>query len=52
MNVGARQRCINLSISCHNKTIEEVTAIIFHGLHVNNNLNWEEHIEYVIPKLS
>jgi hypothetical protein len=52
MNFGASQICINLIISCHNKTIEEVTTIKFLGLHVNNNLKWEEHIEYVIPKLS
>jgi len=51
MNFGGSQRCINLNISCHNKTIEEVTTIKFLGLHINN-LNWEEHIEYVIPKLS
>jgi hypothetical protein len=52
MNFGASQRCINLNISCHNKIIEEVTTIIFLGLHISNNINWEEHIEYVIPKLS
>jgi hypothetical protein len=46
------QICTNLNISFHNKTIEEVTTIKFLDLHINNNLKWEEHIEYAIPKLS
>jgi hypothetical protein len=44
--------CPSLNIGSDNKLIEEVEANKFLGLQIDNNLNWEKHIEYIIPKLS
>jgi hypothetical protein len=44
--------CINLNAAHDNKTMEEVHTKKFLGLQINNNLNWETNIEYIIPKLS
>jgi hypothetical protein len=35
-----------------NKTIKEVGTTKFLHLKIENNLNWEKHTEYIIPKLS
>jgi hypothetical protein len=43
--------CFNLNAS-YGKTIGEVGTTKFRGLHIDNNLNWEKHIEYIISKLS
>jgi hypothetical protein len=43
---------INFNIGYDNKTIKEVVRTKFHGLQIDNNLNWKKHIEYIIPKLS
>jgi hypothetical protein len=34
------------------KYIEEMANRIFHGLQIDNHLNWKNHIEQMIPKLS
>jgi hypothetical protein len=46
------KNCVSLSIGYVDKTIEEVETTKFHGLQVDNNLNWKTHIQYIIPKLS
>jgi hypothetical protein len=46
------KNCVNLSIGCIDKTVEEVKTTKFLGLQIDNNLNWKTHIQYIIPKQS
>ena len=41
-----------LTISNKDKCIEEVVNLKFHGIQIDTNLNWKNHIEQIIPKLS
>jgi hypothetical protein len=41
-----------LTIGCKDKYIEETVNSKFLGLHLDNHLNWKDHVDQVIPKLS
>jgi len=41
-----------LSIIHKDKCIEEVVNLKFHGIQIDNQLNWKNHIDQIIPKLS
>jgi hypothetical protein len=41
-----------LSIGYNDKYIEESVHTKFLGLHIDNHLNWKNHIDQLIPKLS
>jgi hypothetical protein len=34
------------------KYIKEMVKTNFHGLHIDNHLNWKNHIDQMVPKLS
>jgi hypothetical protein len=41
-----------LTIGYKDKYIEEVVNTKFLGIHLDNHLNWKDHIDQIIPKLS
>jgi hypothetical protein len=41
-----------LTIGYKDKFIEEVVNTKFLGIHLDNRLNWKDHIDQIIPKLS
>ena len=41
-----------LTISCKDKYIEETVNLKFLGIQIDNHLNWRNHIDQIIPKLS
>jgi hypothetical protein len=41
-----------LTIGYKNKYIEEVVSTKFLGIHLHNHLNWKDHIDQIIPRLS
>jgi hypothetical protein len=41
-----------LTISYKDKYVEEVVSTQFLGIHLDNHLNWKDHIDQSIPKLS
>jgi hypothetical protein len=41
-----------LTIGYKDKFIEEVVNTKFLGIHLDNRLNWNNHIDQIIPKLS
>jgi hypothetical protein len=41
-----------LTIGYKDKYIEEVVNTKFLGIHLDNHLNWNNHIDQIIPKLS
>jgi hypothetical protein len=41
-----------LRIGCKEKYIEKMVKTKFLGLHIDNHLNWKNHIDQMIPKLS
>jgi hypothetical protein len=41
-----------LTIGCKDKYIEEVVNTKLLGIHLDNHLNWNNHIDQIIPKLS
>jgi hypothetical protein len=41
-----------LTIGYKDKYIEEIVSIKFLGIHLDNHLNWKNHIDQIIPKLS
>jgi hypothetical protein len=41
-----------LTISYKEKYIEEVVSTKFLGIHLDNHLNWKDHNDQIIPKLS
>jgi hypothetical protein len=42
----------NLYIGCDEKYIEESINTKSHGLQIDNHLNWKNHVDLMIPKLS
>ena len=41
-----------LTISYEDKHIEEALSLKFLGMQLDNHLNWKDHIDQVLPKLS
>jgi hypothetical protein len=41
-----------LNIGYNDKYIEETVNAKFHDLQINSNLNWKNHIDQLVPKLS
>jgi hypothetical protein len=41
-----------LQITHLNKQISTVSNTVFLGIHINDTLNWKNHIDYIHPKLS
>ena len=52
--LGSRQRVmdINLDVSISNETLQQVAASKFLGLIVDSSIQWSEHVDYLIKKLS
>ena len=52
--LGSRQRVmdINLDVSISNETLQQVAASKFLGLTVDSSIQWSEHVDYLIKKLS
>jgi len=42
----------HIQITYSNKQISTISSIKFLGLYINDTINWEYHIEYILPKLS
>ena len=42
----------HLEISQLNKQILPISYIKFLGIYINDTINWKNHIEYIVPKLS
>jgi hypothetical protein len=42
----------NIHIACKDNLITSQSNIKFHGIYINDSINWSCHIEYIIPKLS
>ena len=43
---------VPLDIYYKDNVIDEVKSTIFLGMHVDNCMNWENHVEQIFPKLS
>jgi hypothetical protein len=43
---------VDINITCNDNLITTVSKIKFLGLCIHDSLNWNYHIEYIIPKLS
>jgi hypothetical protein len=41
-----------LQITHLNKQISTVSSTVFLGIHINDTINWKNHIDYILPKLS
>jgi hypothetical protein len=41
-----------LSIGCEEKYVGELVSLKFLGLQIGNHLNWQNHIDGLVPKLS
>ena len=41
-----------LTIGKKDKYIEETINLKFLGIHIDNHLNWKNHIDQIVPKLS
>jgi len=50
--VTINQSYCALTISHKDKWIDEVVNLKFHGIQIDSLLNWKNHIEQIIPKLS
>ena len=42
----------HLQITHLNKQISTVSNTVFLGIHINDTINWKNHIDYILPKLS
>ena len=42
----------HLQITHLNKQISTVSNPVFLGIHINDTINWKNHIDYILPKLS
>jgi hypothetical protein len=42
---------VSVNTDYDNKTVKELLTIRFLGLQIDNNLNWEKHNKYIIPKI-
>lgn len=47
-----RRKVENITLILNNSILERVASIKFLGLHVDENLTWTNHIDYVITKLN
>ena len=43
---------IDIKIICNEQPITSVNNIKFLGIYINDSINWNYHIDYIIPKLS
>jgi hypothetical protein len=42
----------SLSVAFGNLFMNEIPVIKFLGIHIDKNLNWKSHVEYILPKLT
>ena len=43
---------LDINIACDDNLITTVPKIKFLGIYIHDSINWNHHIEYIIPKLS
>ena len=43
---------VPLGIHYKDNVMDEVKGTIFLGMHIDNHMNWKNHVEQILPKLS